>query len=162
MEPQGAPPPPPPEFESQHEEAACNLADSIEVGAKDGSARSIRELIIATPGIRHLIVATAVRCLGAQRVMGSGQKGTPPVRVEDGATQMKAAIFLSAYADGLPAQTVMNVNVDAGKDMPIEELLLRSPALVAAMERQLARVKRVQQTGPSKVLGAPSEPGAAG
>lgn len=161
MEPQGAPPPAAqPEPESQHEADALELAAQVEAGAKDGSAQSIRELIVNTPGIRNLVIATAIRCLAAKRVMGSGQKDKPPVTVDDGATQMKAAVFLAGYADGLPAQTVVNWNVGGAKEMPIEEMLLRSPALVEAMEKQISRVKRVQKSGVAKTLEAPSVDGA--
>ena len=138
-----------------HHEQCEELGDRIETGQV--TAKTLRDLIVAIPDVRVLIVATAVRCLGAERMMGGGKKGEVE-RCADGATQMKAVAFLAAYADGLPVQTTMNLNVDGTKDMPMEELLAKSPALVAAMERQLERAKAVQKRGPLKQVGPPSGP----
>lgn len=137
--------------DSQHEQNAEAVADIIEVKP---TAASIRDLIASVPAVRNLVVATAVRCLGSQRSMSG--KDREVVRAQDGATQMKAVVWLSAYADGLPIQTTMNVNVDANKEMPLEDMLQRSPALVRAVEAQLARAKRVQKGGSEKQVGPAS------
>lgn len=121
--------------------AADALADQFEVAPV--TAKSIRDLICGIPEARVMIVSTAIRLLGSQRLMYNGASRAVE-RCDDGATQMKAVVFLAAYADGLPAQVVMNVTVDPNKDMPVEEMLARSPALVAAIERQIARAKAVQ------------------
>lgn len=138
-----------------HQEKCENLADVIELDGAKITVKTLRDLITAIPDIRQLIVATAVRCLGAERMMGGGKKGEVE-RCADGATQMKAVAFLAAYSDGLPIQTTMNLNVDGNRDMPIEEMLAKSPALVAAMEKQLARAKAVQKPGGQKQVGPAS------
>lgn len=128
------------------------VADAIEADGRFASARSLRDAIALIPGARALIVATAVRCLGAQRMMGKGKSEV--MTVDDGSTQMKAVVFLASYLDGLPVQQNLNINFDANKEMPVKEMLLKSPALLAAVEKMVAEVKAVQKPGGAKAGGA--------
>lgn len=113
---------------------------------------SVREIILAHPRVRILMVATAVRCMGASKLYYS--KGSKEFKPEaDFATQMKAITWLAAYSDGLPIQTNLNLNAQANgrKEFAPVDMLAESPAAMEAMERTLeaAREKaRRTKAGP--------------
>lgn len=107
---------------------------------------SVRDIILATPAIRQTMVAAAVRCLNAQKFYFCKKKGEM-VHEPDYATQIKAIAWLAAYSDGLPAQTNLNVNMDARGGKGKKPQL--TPAVLEAMERTVARVKREQQALPT-------------
>ena len=134
-------------------------AIAAKIEADVATPKSYRELILSLPECRPFIVASAFRNLAAQKMMSGGQRGVVEL-CDDGATQMKAAAFLAAYSEGLPAQTVVNVNMDATKDLSLDDMLARSPALCAAMERQVAKARAVQESGSRKIVELSSEPAA--
>lgn len=119
------------------------LAEAIERDERSEGAPTIRELLLAHPSFRRLIVATAVRSLGAQKwVFDRDQKKV--VFYEDSSTQMKAVAFLAAYTEGLPMQTNVSLNIGdqkriaEGDGMTIEAALRASPALRDKLAAMLA------------------------
>src|SRR5208283_332321 len=75
-----------------------------------GEAESAREMLSRIPRARSIILAAAFRALGARR--GRFEKGETKIQWEpDFKTQLEAAKFLLAYADGLPIQTTLAVAV---------------------------------------------------
>lgn len=94
---------------------------------------------------RVLMVAEAVRALGAQQKVWSAKKQGYESAV-DYPTRLKAVTILASYSDGLPVQTNVNVNSQARANAttPEQELdrAAASPAAIEAAERQLARLKQ--------------------
>lgn len=124
----------------------ATVADRVEADKTLDSAADLRALLLSVPELRRLVVAAGIRALGAQRCHYDKQE-EKMIYESDGATQMKAAIFLAAYSDGMPAKTVVNVNLPGrgnGQDdaMTIEATLRRSPALIDALEKQIRRAKQ--------------------
>jgi hypothetical protein len=135
--------------DQSHSQKMDEIATLIEFDPKHVTAQSLREIILAVPDVRAAVVASAIRCLGSERLMYDGQSKKVK-SVPDGATIMKAVAFLAAYSDGLPVQTTLNMNVNNNKELPMEEMLASSPALVDALQRQLDRAKAVQKGGTLK------------
>ena len=103
--------------------------------------KDLRAWMRDVPELRQLVIGAAIRGLCAVRsywYKGSGAMVHEP----DSASQMKAAAFVAAYSDGMPMQSTVNLNVDAGaKGLTMDDVLAQSPAAVEAIERTLARVK---------------------
>lgn len=114
------------------------LAAEIEAMSPD-DAKDLRAVMATIPRLRLLIIASAVRALGAVRSYYDKAEGGR-VREPDCASQMKAAAFLAAYADGLPVQTALNVNVDPTKahGFSLGDALRASPALRDHLAKELA------------------------
>jgi hypothetical protein len=122
---------------------AKDLADKLETDAKTNKAPDLRTLLATIPELRSLIVAAGLRCLAANKLFWD--KDTQEWRSEpDGPTQLKAAIFLTSYADGLPMQTTVNLNLDGNKGPTLEEAAAQSPALVEALGKALAAARKRQ------------------
>lgn len=120
------------------DEAADKLEADDSLTAKD-----VREMINAIPGIRRFIVACALRGLTARKYFFD--RKTQRMEFEpDSATQLKAAAFLAAYADGLPVQTALNVNIDPAKGggITLGDALANSPALREHLAKELAASER--------------------
>lgn len=117
------------------------LAKHIETDQNLESLPDLRAVILASPSIRRLYVAAAVRCLGARRFMFDKKAGELHFE-PDGSTIMRAVAFLASYDAGLPAQTTINLNLGKDKDLTPAEVLAQSPALVASMERTLAAARK--------------------
>jgi hypothetical protein len=116
------------------------FAKSIEADSQLPPSAGIREIVLASPSLRKQVVAAAVRCLGATKwYYSTSQK--KHVYDPDYATQLKAAAWLASYSDGLPAQTNLNINANAGAAPQVspEDMLAASPAAREAMRRALAR-----------------------
>ena len=131
------------------------LANQIEADPSLERHKTFRELIQAVPAMRRLYFAAAVRCLGARRTYYDRDK-KEMVHEAEGATQMKAVVFLAAYDAGLPVQTTLNVSIDKGTGAPeLEEAIASSPALAAALDSALTRARRraPKQVGPGEDFG---------
>lgn len=131
---------------AKRDSAAVALAGRIEADSQFDSAISVRDYLLRFPEFRRIMVATAVRCMGARKAVydKDAQKWE---FAEDGPTQMKAVAFLAAYSEGIPAQTNVNLNIGdrAGKKedaMTLEQALRESPAL---RERLRATVEAAGQ-----------------
>ena len=118
-----------------------SLAKKIEANAALDDCKDLRALIMATPTVRRLYFAAAVRCLGARRFYFDKAAGEM-VFEPDGNAQMKAVAWLSAYDAGLPTQTTVNLNVGAERGPSLEEAAASSPELVRGLEAVLARVRK--------------------
>ena len=117
------------------------IAVQVESGSSDGD---LRALILAFPELRRAYLAAAVRCLGASKFYFSREKRRM-VTTPDGATVMKAVIFLASYDAGLPVQATLNVNLDAtgGKSAPsLAEAAAQSPSLRRLLADTLARAEK--------------------
>lgn len=146
--------------------AIVAVAEQFESMATDTeepvTQQSINRMLNASRLLRPVLIGSAVRCLGSERTMYD-RDTKAVVKVADGTTIMKAVIFLAAYADGLPVQQTVNVNFDANKEMPVKEMLVKSPALRRAFRKQLEEAEEeagdtVQKPGGQKQVGPPSEP----
>lgn len=94
--------------------------------------------------VRVLMVAEAVRALGAEQKVWSAKKQAYESAV-DYPTRLKAVSLLASYADGLPVATNVNVNANSKGDTTPEQEFDRaaaSPAMIEAAERHLASLKR--------------------
>lgn len=127
---------------AQHEVEAHELARTVENDTRLQDLGSVRDIILAHPRVRVMLVAAAIRNLTAQKFYFDKKAGCM-VHEDDSATQMKAVAWLAAYSDGLPVVTNLNVNTNAGKGagLPPDEILARSPAAMEAMQRALDRAK---------------------
>lgn len=119
------------------------LADSIEATARSEKPPDLRTVIQATPRIRLLYLAAAIRCLDAHRSYFDKATGQM-VHEGEGATIMKAVVWLASYDAGLPIQTTVNLNLGGDKGPTLEEATANSPALVAALEKALEQAKKRQ------------------
>jgi predicted RND superfamily exporter protein len=119
------------------------VAKRIEQDASFDAMRDLKSVLQAVPELRRLVVAAAVRALGARKVYL--RNGIPEYE-SDCSAQMKAAAFIAAYCDGLPVQTSVNLNVNsAGKNSEAETLLeslTKSPALAMALEKKLQQASK--------------------
>jgi hypothetical protein len=127
---------------AQHEDEAHELARQVENDTTLQDKDSVREIILAHPRIRVMLVAAAIRNLTAQKFYFDKKAGSM-VHEDDSATQMKAVAWLAAYSDGLPVVTNLNMNVNGrGKSaLPPDELLANSPAAIDAMKRAVERAE---------------------
>lgn len=135
------------------------VAETIEADPAIVTAKTIKEAILAVPNARALMVAAAVRCLGAKRLMFD-RASKEVVKVDDGSTIMKAVAWLAAYSDGLPIQHTVNVNMDANKEMPMVEMMAKSPALRAAVRKQLEQAEAAAAVESGSVQKTVSDSGA--
>jgi len=128
--------------------------------------KSLNDLIAAIPEVRRLILSTAVRCLDAHKVVWDKQANDGKggwERVDDGNTQMRAAVLLAAYSDGLPPKTVFNIGLgERGKSdggaLTLAECVARSPALAASLQAQIdaGKAMQVQAKAPRQVEALPA------
>lgn len=131
------------------------VAARIEADKSLDSLKDMRAVLLAVPEMRRLVVAAAVRALGARKgYYSKAEEGM--VYEPDCNSQMKAAAFLTAYADGLPLQGTINLNADLterknGK-MTVEDALRRSPALLEAMKKEIKRVESRGSSDPGETL----------
>ena len=143
---------------AQHEVEAHVAATRVENDLRLTDSASVRDIILAHPRVRVLLVATAVRSLSAQRFYFDKAAGGM-VHEDDANTQMKAVAWLAAYSDGLPVMTNLNVNANAGggRVQNPDEMLAGSPALIAALERTLERARKMNaQKHEPKMVEAPA------
>jgi len=117
------------------------LADLVEADESLDASKDMRSFLNGIAGLRRFIVAAAIRALTARKYYFSKEK-KEMVFEPDSGTQMKAAAFLAAYSDGLPMQSTVNLNVEAGaKGFSMADALANSPALRDYMRAELAKVE---------------------
>lgn len=134
-------------------DAALSLAEIEQIAREieNGTPRaneSIRSIIADYPRVRRLMVAAAVRSLGATRWRYCNTTKKHIVE-PDFVQSFKACEFLADRVDGKPPQTTLNGHwhaagtAGAGDVTPekFEELLARSPAMREAVRRQLDRAE---------------------
>ena len=115
--------------------------------AGEGLGRLVAEGFLSRPGTVELLVDAYVDGLKATvtKISKTGQV----VVCTDFLTRIKAAESLLANIVGKPVERVQSVvvtqNADSQSDEMDERRLATSPALVAALERKLARAKRAQK-----------------
>ena len=115
------------------------LADKLEADGDEFDGKTIREIIEGVPCARRLVVAAAIRNLGAQKRHWSKSKDDW-VYEPDTNAQMKAVEFLANYSDGRPTETSLNVNVggdEAGVEVDLEKALKTYPALRSRLAKML-------------------------
>ena len=120
-----------------------STANRVETDQALDSLSDLRAVLLSVPELRRLVVAAGIRALGATKSYYD-KNAKEMVHEPDCASQMKAAIFLAAYSDGLPAKTNVNLNLGNGKGgdgMPIESALRRSPALIEALKKEIRRAE---------------------
>jgi hypothetical protein len=129
---------------AQHEIEAHAAAAVLESDLRLEDSAGVRDIILAHPRVRVLLVATAIRNLSAQKFYFDRKAGDM-VHEDDASTQMKAVAWLAAYSDGLPVVTTLNLNgsINGGKRPAPDEMLAGSPAAIEALERTLARAKKM-------------------
>ncbi len=118
--------------------AADDLERNSELTAKD-----VRDVINSIPGLRRFVVAAALRALTARRCFWD--RNAKAMQYEpDSNAQMKAVAFLAAYADGLPVQSTVNVNLDPTKagGFSLGDALASSPALRDHLAKELQQAER--------------------
>ena len=94
-------------------------------------------------GVRVLMVAEAVRALGAEQKVWSAKKQCYESAI-DYPTRLKSVSLLASYADGLPVATNVNVNAKGSDATPEQDFdrAAASPAMLEAAERHLESLKR--------------------
>jgi hypothetical protein len=122
---------------------AAQIADAIENDARLQDANiSVRDILTAHPQARVLMVAEAVRGLGAEVQCWSSktQEYIPKI---DYPTRLKSTAWLASYSDGLPAQRAESptTTTPTKPEMSYDEALRRSPALRDAARRALLRAE---------------------
>lgn len=115
------------------------VADRVEKAAPDQS-KNLRTILAGVPELRQLVVAAAIRGLGARKYYFDRKVGAM-VFEPDYIAQNKAAVFLAAYDAGLPLQGTVNLHLGGEKGMTIEDAMASSPAALEAIERTLAKAK---------------------
>lgn len=119
----------------------------IPATAGEGLGRLLAEGFLARPGAVDLLVDAYIDGLKATetKITKFGDK----VVVPDFWTRIKAAESVLANIVGRPVDRIQSVVVTQNADSQTDELderrLATSPALVAALERKLARAKRAQK-----------------
>ena len=127
---------------------AEKVAALVELGRDVDGADSIRAMLEKIPNARHLVLAEALRCLGAKKRYF--EKGSSTQKFEpDYRTRLDAVKLLLAYMDGLPVETTLAVNVG---DRPAEAPELD---LAAAVQKSPALRERLEKLlGPKRVTKA--------
>ena len=128
-------------------------AAELLAGSYDGG-NGFADLMTQISELRCMVLATAIRNLKAVRaVVHNGELLEQP----DGNVQMKAVAWISSYSDGVPTQTVLNINADAKRreesvdpEGALDAALASSPALREAHRRRLDRADQAaqKQVGP--------------
>lgn len=122
---------------------ATELARDIETDSRlHQQAASVRDIILSNPRVRVLMVAEAIRSLGAvvQCWNAKAQKYEEKI---DHATRLKAVSFLAGYSDGLPVATNLNLNATPNRAETSDEMMEQAtPAMIEAMERVIERTKK--------------------
>ena len=122
------------------------VARAIETGTP-APRETIATIINSEPNIRRIVVAAAVRALGATKWYYDSEQKRRIVE-PDYALTFRACEFLADRADGKPAQSLLTFNMhqDAGtkpKRDPADAANW-SPAMVAAMERKIVLAKTAE------------------
>ena len=118
---------------------AQQVANLIELGRDVDGGINVREMLDKIPNARHIILATAFRCLGARKWYF--EKGDAAKKFEpDYKTQLEAVKLLLAYQDGLPVTTSLNVSVGnaagaEGIELDLAAAVKASPALRQRLEK---------------------------
>ena len=143
-----------------------NLAQQIERGdfftvQPQGTIRAFLEEV---PKVRPMIIAAAVRALGARRYYFD-RTVNRMVFEPDYKVQLDACKFIAAYTDGLPTITTLAVNVNKSADQvsstgDIEEALEKSPALRERLKTMLERSDRGGEKGAKEAKRVPKGGGA--
>ena len=119
----------------------------IPATAGEGLGRLLAEKFLSRPGTVDLLVDAYVDGLKATETKLT--KFGDQVVVPDFYTRIRAAESLLANIVGKPVERVQSVvlthSADSQSDEMDERRLATSPALVAALERKLARAKRAQK-----------------
>lgn len=129
------------------QETVINMAEieavalSIETGTPAPN-ETIAQIIAAHPRIRRLVIATAVRALGATKWYYDNRRKRRVIE-PDYALSFRSCEFLADRGDGRPAQALLSVNVNATPNDRNCEPENWSPAMIEAMERTLERIKRL-------------------
>lgn len=111
----------------------------------------MRATLAQVPELRNLIAASLIRGLAAAKMYWD-RDGEKWIKVPDFLAQNKAAALLVAYSDGLPMQSTINLNVEAGsKGFNMGDALTNSPALRDYMRAELAKAD-AQKALPDKAV----------
>lgn len=126
---------------------AAKLASAVENDPQlQNGALTFHDVVQLVPGLRVLVLAELIRGLGAVEGRWNAKKQTHDEAI-DYPTRQKSAQIILGYADGLPPQTNFNINANTKpKDTP-----KATPALVEAMEREAARMRRELKAAPVEV-----------
>jgi hypothetical protein len=117
---------------------AEGLAQAIENAPHVHQAKNLKEIIDSFSAIRVMLIAEAVRGMGAVTYLWSASKKAYEEKV-DYPTRQRSIAWLAGYSDGLPAQTTFNYNANASATPAADpfEKLATSPAARAALRRAL-------------------------
>jgi len=116
------------------------IAENLEKIPPDIS-RDMRATLTLIPELRQLVAGALIRALGATKTYWD-KEADRWTHVPDFLAQTKAAALLVAYSDGLPMQSTVNLNVEAGaKGFSMADALANSPALRDYMRAELAKVE---------------------
>ena len=85
------------------------VAVEVETHSQLDEGMTMHAMIKAVPGVKRAAVAAMVRCLGATKWRWDKETETTIVE-PDYQAQLKAALGIAAYSDGLPPQTTVNYN----------------------------------------------------
>ena len=140
------------------------VARAIEEGTP-APRETIATIIQSEPKIRRIVVAAAVRALGATKWWYDSKRKRRIVE-PDFALSFRACEFFADRVDGKPAQSLLTFNVNADANSKTErdrsDPVNWSPALVRQLERQItvakeAEKKRVGANLPSAPDGTASD-----
>lgn len=128
---------------------ALAVVADIEAGTLD-DCMGAREAISKIPGMMRLAYSAIARSLAARKFYYNMQ--TKKMAYEpDFRAQLEAAKLLFAYREGLPAQTVVTVEVGGknkgGADEILAEQLRQSPALRSRLRGELERAEKAAKAG---------------
>jgi hypothetical protein len=137
-------------------EAAQEVAREIENDSRSQECASIREIILLHPLTRVLMVAEAVRGIGATVQCWNAKKQAYEEK-PDPATSYKWVSWLAGYSDGLPVATNLNLNATTPSSMPVQpdEMLARSPAMRDAVRRMLDQSDKAAAKTKEKMAAVP-------
>lgn len=123
------------------------VARAIEEGAP-APRETIATIIQSEPKIRRIVVAAAVRALGATKWWYDSKRKRRIVE-PDFALSFRACEFLADRVDGKPAQSLLTFNVNADANSKPErdrsDPANWSPALVRQLERQITVAKEAEK-----------------
>lgn len=98
----------------------------------------LAEQLKSRPNLMSQVVDVVAESLGAVKKQWDLKAGVM-LEEPDHRIRLDAAKFIAAYTEGLPAQTVLNMNVDAGNRPALRDALTKSPQARKAIAAILAR-----------------------
>ena len=134
-------------IEIELQEATVEAVEIIE--GNKSPAGSLQAVLDSVPRLRQMIAGSAITALAARKSMWSKEKDDW-IFEPDGKCRLEACKFLASYADGLPTQTTVNLNLNKDakdkkpvSDADLEEQLRRSPELRKQLASTLAKVETI-------------------